>query len=292
MTTHENILELIREKFFHVNECPFSGERIFFENAGGSLTLKSVVETSNKFAAIPDNQGRDNPASKAIMEAINRAKNEAMEFFNVTSGRLVVGESGTELLFRLIRTAIMGSDKGEILGSTLEHPATRSASIKWSGKFFKSLKLIPHCSITGSIDEDRFLSAITSSVKVVTIVHTSPVTGIGVDLAKITKEVRGRSPEAYIIVDGIQHAPHGDINIGNYDIDGYVISPYKVFSRHGYGLAWISERLAGLPHDALVGGPELNWDLGTRDAASYATFSDVMNYFSWLGSNFSENKMC
>ena len=36
---------------------PLSGERIFFENAGGALTLKSVVETSSKFAAIPDNQG-------------------------------------------------------------------------------------------------------------------------------------------------------------------------------------------------------------------------------------------
>ena len=31
-------------------------------------------------------------------------------------------------------------------------------------------------------------------------------------------------------------------------------------------------------------GPEENWDLGTRDVGSYATFSDVIDYFEWLGS--------
>ena len=39
----KELIKEIREKFCHVEECPYSGKRIFFENAGGSLTLKSVV---------------------------------------------------------------------------------------------------------------------------------------------------------------------------------------------------------------------------------------------------------
>ncbi|MEY8841736.1 nitrogen fixation protein NifS, partial [Cribrihabitans sp. XS_ASV171] len=73
-----------------------------------------------------------------------------------------------------------------------------------------------------------------------------------------------------------------------YDIDGYVISPYKVFSRHGYGLAWISDRLTKLPHNALIGGPEDNWEMGTRDTGSYATLSDLAAYFDWLGGQVSD----
>ncbi len=69
-----NLLAEIRDKFAFVEDCPFVGKRIFFENAGGALTLKSVVETSSKFAAIPDNQGRANTASKALMEIIQEAK--------------------------------------------------------------------------------------------------------------------------------------------------------------------------------------------------------------------------
>ena len=41
------ILNNIRNKFSQVDTCPIQGKRIFFENAGGALTLKSVVECSH-----------------------------------------------------------------------------------------------------------------------------------------------------------------------------------------------------------------------------------------------------
>ena len=50
----------------------------------------------------------------------------------------------------------------------------------------------------------------------------------------------------------------------------------------------MSDRLRNLPHENLMKGPEENWDLGTRDVGSYATFSDVIDYFEWLGSKFSK----
>ena len=102
------LMTKIRDRFAHVDRCPFQGERIFFENAGGALTLNSVVETSAKFAALPDNQGRDNPAAKAMGEIIARSKDDMRLFFNADGGQFFVGESGTELLFRLLRTAITG----------------------------------------------------------------------------------------------------------------------------------------------------------------------------------------
>ena len=283
----KDLLQEIRNKFCHVDRCPFSGERIFFENAGGSLTLKSVAKRSGDLAAIPDNQGRDNRGSQGVMDLIKRSKADALEFFNTEKGSILIGESGTELLFRLIRAAILASDKGTVVGSTLEHPASRSASTKWAAHASKELRLDQHCKESGSVKIDQYLSKITQDVGVATIVHTSPVTGIGVEIKELTQGIKSISPDCFIIVDGIQHAPHGDINICDYPIDGYVISPYKVFSRHGYGLAWISDRLRNLPHENLMKGPKENWDLGTRDVGSYATFSDVVNYFEWLGSRVS-----
>jgi selenocysteine lyase/cysteine desulfurase len=106
---------------------------------------------------------------------------------------------------------------------------------------------------------------------------------MSVDVAAVAQAIRKIAPECIIIVDGIQHAAHGGLDIDAYDIDGYVISPYKVFSRHGYGIAWISNRLAAMPHDTLIDAPNAPWELGTRDAGSYATFSDVVGYFEWLG---------
>ncbi len=279
------LLDEIRSRFAQVDHCPVQGKRVFFENAGGALTLNKVVETSAKFAAIPDNQGRDNPGSHELVRVINAAREDLSLFMNAPDGHFFVGESGTELLFRLVMNAALGTPAdGVVLGSTVEHPATRSACARWAPISGKQHVLISHDNELGLVTAEAYASRVTTNTRVATILHTSPVTGMGMDVAAISAAIRAVSPDCFIIVDGIQHAAHGRIDIASYNIDGYVISPYKMFSRHGYGLAWISRRMAALPHDSLVGGPAEAWELGTRDTGSYATLSDVTDYLEWLGS--------
>lgn len=289
LTTKPGLLDEVRARFAHVSDCPFDGPRVFFENAGGALTLNSVVQTSAKFAAIPDNQGRDNPAAHALVAIIDKAKADMAVLFNAPEGQFFVGESGTELLFRLIRTAIVGTPAGTVYSSTVEHPATRSAAAKWAETMGKTHVYITHDDGTGAVDAQAYAAQITPDAQVVTILHTSPVTGMGMDVAAISKAIRAIAPKCFIIVDGIQHAAHGRLDIASYDIDGYVVSPYKVFSRHGYGVAWISDRLSALPHEHLLGAPGDPWEFGTRDTGAYAAFSDVVDYFDWLGSNFTDD---
>ena len=280
----DTLMQQVRSRFAQVDECPVQGKRVFFENAGGALTLNSVVKTSTEYAAVPDNQGRDNPGSHELVRVINKAKDDLREFMNAVDGQFFVGESGTELLFRLIMNACLGTQKGGVvLGSTLEHPATRSACDRWAAVAGQTHVLVKHDDATGSIEAEAYAQSVTSNTVVATILHTSPVTGMGVDVAGCVKAIRAVAPECVIIVDGIQHAAHGGMDLKEYDVDGYVISPYKVFSRHGFGVAWISDRLTKLPHNNLINGPEDNWEMGTRDTASYATMSDVIDYFEWLG---------
>jgi cysteine desulfurase / selenocysteine lyase len=290
ITRVPGLMDSIRDRFAHVAACPFDGPRVFFENAGGALTLKSVVETSAAYAGYPDNQGRDNPASRALMAAIAKGKSDMRTFLNAAQGQVFVGESGTEVLFRLIRTAALGAPPGGILlSSTLEHPASRSAMARWAEVTGRPHVLIAHDDQTGSVDADAYRRHLTADVRVASIIHTSPVTGISVDVAAIAAAIRAQAPQCLIIVDGIQHASHGHVDIAAYDIDGYAISPYKVFSRHGYGVGWASDRLSAMPKEMIIGGPALNWELGTRDAGSYATFTDVVDYFDWLGAHFTSS---
>ena len=287
---HDNpdLLKKVRQKFAHIEECPFEGKRVFFENAGGALTLNSVVGTSAKFAAIPDNQGRANKASQALVDIINKSKEDMSVFFGTDEGSFIVGESGTEILFRLIRSAIMGSEQnGIVLGSTLEHPASVSACKNWAEKGNKKYVSVNHDNDTGSVSANAYLQAMTPDVRVATIIHTSPVTGMTVNITDIVDAIRTVSPECFIIVDGIQHAAHGGLDLKSYGVDGYAVSPYKMFSRHGYGVGWLANRLQELPHENLIGGPVQNWELGTRDTGAYATFSDVVDYLDWLGAQVS-----
>jgi selenocysteine lyase/cysteine desulfurase len=165
-----DLLDEVRSRFAHVDECPFTGPRVFFENAGGALTLKSAVETSAKFAAIPDNQGRDNPASHALVDVINTAKAKMRLMFNAPGGQFFVGESGTELLFRIIRTAIVGAAKGgAVIGTTLEHPASRSAATYWASEMGCDYISVPHDNATGTVTAQDYARLMTPDVRVATI---------------------------------------------------------------------------------------------------------------------------
>jgi cysteine desulfurase / selenocysteine lyase len=290
-TMKPDLLHDVRARFAHVDACPFEGPRVFFENAGGALTLKSVVETSALYAAIPDNQGRDNVASKALMAAIDKGKADMRLFFNAPQGQVFVGESGTEVLFRLIRTAALGAEEGGImLSTTLEHPASRSAMARWAEVTGRAHVLVPHDDATGSVDAAAYAPFLTPDIRVATIIHTSPVTGMAVDVASIAAAIRKAAPHCFIVVDGIQHASHGAVDISACAIDGYAISPYKVFSRHGYGVGWASDRLTACTKETVIGGAATNWEMGTRDTGSYATFSNVVDYLAWLGRQYTDNQ--
>ena len=53
----------IRDQFHHVDFCPvINAPRVFFENGGGSLKLKAAIAASAEVEALPDQEGRQNPA--------------------------------------------------------------------------------------------------------------------------------------------------------------------------------------------------------------------------------------
>jgi selenocysteine lyase/cysteine desulfurase len=160
---------------------------------------------------------------------------------------------------------------------------------RWSLATGRPHVLVSHDNATGTVTADRYLAHLTPEVRLATILHTSPVTGMAVDVAAVAAAIRKLAPDCFIIVDGIQHASHGHVDVADYGVDGYAISPYKVFARHGYGIGWASDRLTACTKEAVSGGSPLNWELGTRDAGSYATFSDVVDYLDWLGAHFTES---
>ncbi len=286
----DDLMAQIRDRFIHVDTCPYQGPRIYFENAGGSLTLKSVIEVNTELAGIPDNHGRDNAASKALVRIIDEARDNIRLFLGVKSGPVFLGETGTELVFRMIRAAALGTATGgNIVGSTLEHPCTASARKRWaevSGKEFRSAQ---HDNNSANVSVEDYAKVVDADTRVATIIHTSPVTGMTVDIQSIITLIRERSPDCIIILDGIQHAAHGGLSLDDYDIDGYAVAAYKVFSKHNYGFAWVSPRLERLPHDHLIGTPDDFWEMGTRDTAAFACTSKVVEYFDWLGSQFTHS---
>jgi len=285
----KELLNQVRERFLHVDVCPYSGKRIFFENAGGSLTLESVVTRGAEVAGIPDNEHRDNPASRAMSVIVAKGRDDLATFFGASDGVIFGGESGTECLFRVIRAAALSAEAGgSIIASALEHPATFDATAQWARRTGRDWVEVPFDVETGRVTAAHYANCVRPDTRIATILHTSPVTGMSMDIAEIVKAIRAVAPECVIIVDGIQHAPHGYLAVDDYGVDAYVISPYKSYCRFNNGYAWLSGRLSVIDHDCLSGKPADAWELGSRDPSALVGVSMMVDYLAWLGANFTD----
>jgi len=282
---NDKLTSQIRDRFAHIESDPFSGKRIFLENAGGTLRLKSVVEGTETFTALPDNAGRRNPASQAVDEAIAKGRRDAALFVGAGSGHIISEQRTTGMIFRIISTIGFNARKGNMISSNLDHPASFDATqviAERYGMQFRCAGLDPR---TGVVPVKAVLQHVDKDTVSVNIIHASNILGSKNDIRTLAGEIRKINPKTFIVIDGAQPACHGKVDVESYGVDAWVFVPYKMFSKIGTAFAWVSDRLAELSHDKLLGKPRAVWDLGTRETASYAGMSKVVEYYQSLGSH-------
>jgi selenocysteine lyase/cysteine desulfurase len=280
----------IRAQFHHVDTCPVTDRpRIFFENGGGSLKLKTAIARSAEISAIPDQEQRDNEASRYLTKILNDGRADLRLFFGASSGQVISGETGTLLLWRFIRAVALSAPPGPFLSSSLEHPASFDSAKHWADGTQRARITIKLDIRSGTVTPDDYAKAVTPDTRLATVIHTSQLTGLHVDLPGIVAAIRRVAPECFVIVDGIQNAPHGRVEVERYGADAYVFSAYKTYSRLAVGFAWLNDRLARVPHEHMHGKSDTVWELGSRDFGVYAAHSAVVDYLAWLGGHFTRD---
>ena len=276
-------LDEIRARLMHVESDPFMGPRIFFENAGGSLRLKSVCEAASRESAIPDNEGRCTAASAHVSDVIRRGREDAQLFFGAGAGQVVAAQTTTQILFRVVRAVAENVAGTNIVTTSLEHPAIFDSTRLYAESCRKAWRVAGLNPVTGGVDPDAILREIDGNTCLLAFIHASNITGTVLDAARIIREARRIKPDLVVVIDGTQHAPHGPVDVEALGCDAYCFAPYKILGKVGIGFGWIADRIAALPHDRLLGKPFENWNLGTQEPAAYACWTAVVDYLAWLG---------
>ena len=283
-TIDRGLLDEIRNRFLHVESDPHIGDRVYLENAGGSLTLKAVVETLANTSPLPSNAGRDNDGSRAIDELIARGRLAVREFLQADDGVIIAGETTTANAFRVFGAATHNAEGGKNLICTdLDHAAFFDASAYFAKLHGLERRVASFDPKTGTLPPDAVVDLVDEDTIAVSVIHASNITGGKNDLRTIVEGVRQKSPDAIVIADGAQHVQHGCADVSDLDVDAYLFSDYKAFTCPGYGFAYLSPRVSTLPHVKLAGKAEDEWDLGTRNYLAFACFEQVVEYLKWLG---------
>jgi cysteine desulfurase/selenocysteine lyase len=283
------LMDEIRNRFLYVDEDPYSGKRVYLEASGGSLRLKTVMETIAKESALPDELFRYNPASDYVNAAVDKGTEDVRLFLGAKFGQIMPAHSATHAIFRALNAITSHVPGSNIVTTELEHPAVRSSTQYFAEITGKELRVAKLSRETSSVPMESILALVDKDTCVLAFQHGSNQTGAINDVKTIITEARKIKPDLYVLVDAVQYAPHGPIDVEEYGADVYAFGPYKAYCVKGIGFAHMSDRLANLPHWRLLDKPITNWVLGSPAHMMYASWSATMDYLCWLGSHFTQS---
>ncbi|GAB2469955.1 cysteine desulfurase-like protein [Comamonas humi] len=283
----EALMREVRARFLGVEHDHHGRERLYFDNAGGSFRLKSAVERFAQVDAVPDNTERIHATAVELQGIQARGCEDLRTILNTRGGSIYASLTASGAMFDMVRAVAEHVPGTNMVTTVLEHPSAFDAMRLYAERLGRELRVAPSNPATGGVDVDAIVALVDENTSLLNVIHASNISGAKLDIEAVVRRARAIKPDLYILVDAVQHAPHGLIDLQKTPVDGINLAPYKFFGCRGSGLSWMSERAAALPHHKLAGKPAGYWDLGSAAPWQFAVLSDIVDYVCWLGGHFS-----
>lgn len=277
----------LKEKFYYADYDPDKGERLFFDNSGGSLRLKKCVEAKASLEQFPDCPERIHERSVWLKGIVEKGTKEILEImFGAKSGALITELTASQTMFHMVGLILENVPGTNAVVSSLEHPSAFDAVEFYCNKTGKEMRVIPANQKTGGIDPEEVVKYIDKDTCLLSVMSASNISGNIMDLEAIVTKARAIKPDLHIISDAVQHAPHCVMDVEALKLDGVNFAPYKFFGVRGCGFAYVSDRVANLPHHKLIAKDQKVFELGTSAPGNFAAAMEIINYVCEIGKHF------
>ncbi|WCM24881.1 aminotransferase class V-fold PLP-dependent enzyme [Paraburkholderia bryophila] len=286
----ESLMEQIKDRFHYVDRDVDGRTRLFFDNAGGSFRLKSSLEAFARIDALPDCPERIHERAIFLQDIQTRGEEDIRRILNARDGSVYLTLTASAAMFEMVRAVMEHIPGTNAVTTILEHPSSFDAMKLYCERTGKALRVAPSNAETGGVDVDAIVSLIDDDTALLSVMYASNISGAKLDIAAIVERARAKKPDLFIIVDAVQHAPHAVIDLQKTPVDGINFAPYKFFGCRGAGVAWLSERLAELPHHRLDAKEKGVWELGSPASAQFAVVTAIVDYAAWIGAQFSDSE--
>ena len=204
----------------------------YFDNAGGSLVLRSVAERVSDYLLTTSVQtGASYAPSVRASERLAEARARIATLVGAEQPEEVVFGPSTTVLMRFLATAMANQLQAgdEIVLTEFDHESNIGPwlTLKERGVVFKTWHINRDTLMPDLLDLERLMTART---KLVCVTHASNLLGSINPIRDIADVVHAHG--ARICVDGVAYAPHRMIDVQALDVDYYVFSFYKTYGPH------------------------------------------------------------
>ena len=239
-------LNFVRKQFPALN-----GEWTYFDNAGGSQTVKSVVDRISEYLTTSDVQlGASYEISETAGKRVREGYRFVADLINTRDVSEVIFGSSTTNLLRQLATSLVKTLKpgDEIIVTNCDHEANVGPWVNLQ-QFGIVVKFWEINQKTFEMDLEDLKKLLSPKTRLVSITHASNILGTINPIKQIAELVHKHN--AYLCVDAVAYAPHRLPDVQELGVDFYVFSFYKVYGPHYsalYGRREILEKLPNINH--------------------------------------------
>lgn len=287
----KSLSEEIKNRFYYVDADPEFGERLFFENSGGSLRLKESVLKQAEYQAYPDCPERTHNRSLDIKRVQLQGIDDIMKVvFGAKDGALLSEMTASQVMFQMVGAILENCPGDNAVTSVMEHPSAFDAVKYYCDKTGKEFRVVGANPASGRIEVEDIKKVVTPTTTLLSVMWASNITGAIMDMEGIVKAAREINPDIYIVADAVQHIPHAAVDVDALKLDGVNFGPYKFFGTRGMGYGYVSDRVALLPHRKVLARDPKIWELGSPTPGNFAAMSAVVDYVCWIGKQFTDSE--
>ncbi len=224
----------------------------FLDSAATTQKPLCVIEAMNDFYKTHYSSVKRGAyaLSAKTTQKFEEARSKIAKFIDAPSENNIIFTKGTTEGINLVAWRYVLScfePEDEILLSVLEHHAN---IVPWqlAGKEKGAkIKAIP-CDSNGDLQISELQNLLGKKTKIVALTHTANSIGTINPLQEIIPIIRKLAPQARILIDAAQGAPHSKISVKNLDCDFLTFSGHKMYGPTGVGILYgKSEVLESLP---------------------------------------------
>ncbi len=249
-------LEKIRQSFPALGRTCNRDPVAYFDGPGGTQVPRRVGEAMTDYLYHHNaNTHWAYPTSEETDAMIDSARQVVAEFLNAQRNEIVFGANMTTLTFHLARALARAYSRGdEIVITELDHHANVAPWRRLEqerGLTIRTAKMVPE---TGELDWENFAQQLNKRTKLVAIGAASNAIGTMNDVKRAAE--LARSVGARIFVDAVHYAPHGSIDVRDWDCDFLACSAYKFYGPHLGLLYGRRELLEAIDFPKLIPSPD------------------------------------
>ncbi|WNE41315.1 MAG: Cysteine desulfurase SufS [Mycoplasmataceae bacterium] len=255
-------------------------QNVYLDNAATSLKIKSVIKSTidyyKNFSLNPHSFSNNNFHFE-LKKNIDETRSFVSNWINCEYEEVIFTPSTTYSLNLLsLSFSQILNKKDSIFITKLEHSSNVypwMSACKKTGSKLKYLLLNDDF----TINENYIIKNVENNTKIVSFSHISNNLGVINDVKKITKLIKEKNPNCFVIIDVCQSIAHEKIDVKDWGIDALVFSAHKLYGPTGIGVLWVKkDSEKKIPHLLWGGGKDQSpleiIDKNSENSLTYSKF--------------------